>query len=211
VQFVDRVEAGNHLAHELIKYRGLAVVYALPRGGVVLGSIVAHALGSPLDLILVKKIGHPNYPEYAISALAEDDQPVGTETDHKLENQAWFRQTVFDAQQENERRRQSYFPQGYTAPNVTHQIAIIIDDGMATGLTMLAAVRGLRQHYPQKIVIAVPVAPSDSVAKLKEQTDEVIVVDQPDHFLGAVGAHYVRFPQVEDYQVIELLQASANN
>lgn len=211
MQFVDRVEAGNHLAQQLIKYRGLAIVYALPRGGVVLGAIVANALASPLDLVLVRKIGRPSYPEFALSAVAENDQPVDTETGHKLENEAWFRQTVFDAQQENERRRQTYFPQGYSAPNVTHQIAIIIDDGMATGLTMLAAVRSIRQHYPQKIVIAVPVAPSDSVTKLKEQTDEVIVVDQPDHFLGAVGAHYVRFPQVEDYQVIELLQTAANN
>jgi predicted phosphoribosyltransferase len=211
VQFVDRIEAGNHLAHELIKYRGLAVVYALPRGGVVLGSVVAQALGSPLDLVLVKKIGHPNYPEFAISAVAENDQPVGVETNHKLENQAWFRQTVFDAQQENERRRQSYFPSGYTAPNVAHQVAIIIDDGMATGMTMLAAVRSIRQHFPQKIIIAVPVASSESVARLQEQTDEVIAVDQPDHFLGAVGAHYIRFPQVEDNDVIELLEASAYN
>jgi predicted phosphoribosyltransferase len=211
VQFVDRVEAGNHLAHELIKYRGLAVVYALPRGGVVLGSVVAQALDSPLDLVLVKKIGHPNYPEFAISAVAENDQPVGTETDHKLENQAWFKQTVFDAQQENERRRQSYFPSGYKAPSVAHQIAIIIDDGMATGLTMLAAVRSIRQHFPQKIIIAVPVAPSDSVTKLKDQTDEVIVVDQPDHFLGAVGAHYIRFPQVDDNEVINLLVASSHS
>lgn len=205
MQFVDRVEAGRQLAAKLSKYRGQAVVYGLPRGGVVTGAEIAKELEVPLDLILVRKIGHPANPEYAICAVAEDGEPVCNESERANVPDQWFKITLSEARAENERRRQEYFPEDYQAPRVTGKIAILVDDGIATGLTMEAAVEAVRMRNPKKIVVAVPVAPADSVEDLQVAADEVIMLDNPENFRGAVGAHYQNFPQVEDDEVIELL------
>jgi predicted phosphoribosyltransferase len=203
--FIDRVDAGKKLAVKLGKYRNRAVVYALPRGGVVVGAEIAKELEVPLDLILVRKIGHPNNPEYAIGAVAEGAEPVFNESERQAVDEAWLKAVVKAEQAENERRRQEYFPHDYQPPSVRDKVAILTDDGIATGLTMEAAIEALSLRRPQKIVVAVPVAPSDTVDHLKTLADEVIVLDNPDNFRGAVGAHYQNFPQVEDEEVVEIL------
>jgi len=204
--FIDRVDAGKQLAARLGKYHGRAVVYALPRGGVMVGAEIAKELEAPLDLILVRKIGHPANPEYAIGAVAEGGEPVYNEAERQAVDEAWLAAAVRQERAENERRRQDYFPEDYKTPDVRDKVAILTDDGIATGLTMEAAVAALSTHHPKEIVVAVPVAPGDSVAHLKTVADEVIVLDSPDNFRGAVGAHYQNFPQVEDDEVIEILE-----
>ncbi len=206
MQFIDRVEAGRQLAKKLAKYRGRAVVYALPRGGVVVAAEVARELEAPLDLILVRKIGHPAWAEYAICAVAEGGEPVCNPAERANTSEAWFQATLREARHENQRRRWEYFPKGYKAPEVKNKVAILVDDGIATGLTMEAAVAAIKKRQPKKIVVAVPVAPSDSVEELKALADEVIVLDDPANFRGAVGAHYQNFPQIEDQEVIEALE-----
>ncbi len=205
MDFIDRVDAGRQLARRLSKYSGQAVVYALPRGGVVTGAEIAKELEVPLDLILVRKIGHPGNPEYAIGAVAEGGEPVCNEAERASVDDQWFKEALAAARAENERRREEYFPPDYQPPSVRDKVAIIVDDGIATGLTMEAAVQAIAVHRPKKIVVAVPVAPSDSVDNLKTYADEVIVLDNPQNFRGAVGAHYQNFPQVEDDEVVELL------
>jgi predicted phosphoribosyltransferase len=204
--FIDRVDAGKQLAAKLGKYRGRAVVYALPRGGVVVGAEIAKELEVPLDLILVRKIGHPVNPEYAIGAVAEGGEPVYNKAERQAVDEDWLRAVLREEKAENERRRQQYFPDDYKTPNIRDKVAILTDDGIATGLTMEAAVEALVAHRPKKIVVAVPVAPADSVDHLKTITDEVIVLDNTNNFRGAVGAHYQNFPQVDDGEVIEILE-----
>ncbi|MBI2592383.1 phosphoribosyl transferase [Candidatus Saccharibacteria bacterium] len=205
MRFIDRIDAGRQLAKKLAKYRGQAVVYALPRGGVVVGTEVAKELEVPLDLILVRKIGHPSHAEYAICAVAESAEPVCNEAERQSVDEDWFKTILREAHAENERRRQEYFPENYQAPAVADKTAILIDDGIATGLTMEAAVEAVQVRNPKKIIVAVPVAPFDSIDNLSTMVDEVVVLDNPENFMGAVGAHYDNFPQVEDDEVIELL------
>ena len=208
--FSDRTEAGKLLAKQLTKYRGQAVVFALPRGGVAVGAEVANELQAPLDMILVRKIGHPSWEEYAICAVAEGGDPVCNESELVYIDKGWFADAVQKAKTEIERRRREYFPRNYQPPSVANKVAIIVDDGIATGLTTMAAVEALRKRNPQKIVVAVPVAPADTIEDLKEAVDEIIVLEDPRNFAGSVGAHYQVFPQLEDADVIEFLKKTSN-
>lgn len=203
MRFADRAEAGQELARKLLKYSGRSVVFALPRGGIVPAYEVARELGVPLNLILVKKIGHPYNPEYALCALAEGGEPVCSE--RSAVDDKWLENALADARRENERRRRDYFSTDFKPPKVAGKTVIVVDDGIATGLTMEAAIQAIRRQKPSKVVVAVPVAPQDSVSTLRRVADEVIVLDDPENFAGAVGAHYIRFPQVEDDEVIVLL------
>lgn len=206
--FTDRIEAGQMLANKLTKYGVGAVIYGLPRGGVVVASEVAKELEAPLDLILVRKIGHPSYEEYAIGAVAEGGGPIFNEAEKSFVDKVWLKKTLDAKHVENAKRRKDYFPRHYEPPNVKDKPAIIVDDGIATGLTMLAAVKALKKSKPKKIIVAVPVAPQDSVDELLNLTDEVIVLDNPENFRGAVGSHYRHFPQVDDDEVIEIISTA---
>lgn len=208
MQFIDRKDAGKQLANKLAKYAGQAVIYALPRGGVVVAAEVARALKAPLDLLLVRKIGHPNNPEYAIGAIAEASEPIFNETERAGIDENWLENAVSTERLKNEWRQQKYFPAGYVHPIVKNKVAIVVDDGIATGLTMEAAIQAIRQKKPQKIVVAVPVAPLDVVESLQKIADEVSIVDDPANFRGAVGAHYWQFPQVEDDEVMLFMSAN---
>lgn len=205
MQFVDRADAGRQLADRLKDYAGQAVVYALPRGGVLVAAEVARELEVPLDLIMVRKIGHPYDQEYAIGAVAEGNQPVMNAAEVSEVDEMWLDTTVHQGQLENERRRREYFPTDYQPPAVAGKTAIIVDDGIATGLTMRAAIIAARLLGPASVVVAVPVAPADVVDELSELADEIIVIDNPAAFMGAVGAHYQHFPQVTDAEVVEAL------
>lgn len=207
MRFTDRADAGKQLANALKQYRDTdGIVYALPRGGVVLGTEVARALNLPLDLLIPRKIGHPLQPEYAIGAVTESGEMVLNETEIVELDRAWLRAAIAAARDEARRRRESYLG-GHEPASAAGKTAIIVDDGIATGLTMEVAIRDCRRHDPARVVVAVPAAPHDTVARLSRFTDAFVVLDDSPCFLGAVGAYYDFFPQVRDDEVVALLNS----
>ena len=205
--FEDRGEAGHELAAKLRKYanRSDVVILALPLGGVPVGYAVAQELNAPLDIFAVRKLGVPGYEELAMGAIATGGVRVLNED---LVEQLEFSSDVIDRvagreQLELERRERLY--RGDRPPiNVRNQIVILIDDGLATGSTMRAAVRALRAWQPARIVVAVPVGPRASCAELMEEADEVVCAAMPEPFRG-VGLWYQNFEQTTDREVRELL------
>lgn len=207
--FKDRKEAGQRLAAALAgKYAGEdGVVYALPRGGVVLGVEIARHLGMPLDLVIARKIGHPHNPEYAIGAVTEGGEPVSSPHELAQVGAAWFAREVERERREARRRHEVYL--GARAPlSPASKTAILVDDGIATGLTMEAAIREMQRHHPTRIVVAVPVIPPDTAERLAREVDDVVALDVPADYLGAVGAYYADFPQVTDEEVVAALRAA---
>jgi predicted phosphoribosyltransferase len=202
--FRNREDAGTQLAQKLKAYHGTeAVVLALPRGGVVIGERVAKGLGLPLDIVVARKVGHPTNPEYAICAVDELGTRLCNEVELKHIDKKWLNQRVEQEQQEAQRRTALY--RGKRVPiEIAGKTAIIVDDGVATGLTIRLAIKTVKEQKPMRVVVAVPVAPSDVAMKIRREVDEFVVLEPPEDFLGAVGAHYVLFPQVEDPEVIRL-------
>lgn len=207
--FRDRRDAGRKLAMALRSYRlSDAAVVALPRGGVVVGAEVAHLLRLPLSAVLVRKIAHPFRQEYAIGAVAEDDEPLYNKREMEACDPAYLQRATDEARSVIAMRR-SYYYQGHSGPpNVAGKTVIVVDDGIATSLTMQAAVHFIRRRHPKHIVVAVPVAPQEVVAELNAIADEVIRLGELDTYIGAVGAHYEHFEQVDDAEVRALLQKS---
>jgi predicted phosphoribosyltransferase len=209
MMFPDRVAAGKRLAQALAAYQGKAVVvYALPRGGVVLGVEIARFLNSPLDLLVVRKIGHPVESEYAIGAVAEDGYVVANPDELAAVDKGWF-DAAADAELKEAQRRRRVFLQGRKPVDAKGKIAIIVDDGLATGLTMLAAIHEIRKRGPGKVVVAVPVAASDTVSELRSLVDDVVVLHIP-QWMGAIGAFYEKFDQVSDDEVVTLMKVGAS-
>lgn len=206
MRFRDRREAGQKLAQALARYRGReGIVYPLPRGGVVLGVEIARALGMPLDLVIPRKIGHPYNPEYAICAVTEHGAPVCNEREVAQVDPEWFRKRVEAERREARRRRELYLAGRVPLP-AEGKIAIVVDDGIATGLTMRAAIQDVRSRHPARVIVAVPVAPKDTADRLMRDVDEVAALDVSDFYLGAVGAYYDDFPQLTDDEVMLLLR-----
>ncbi|MCL5970515.1 MAG: phosphoribosyl transferase [Patescibacteria group bacterium] len=204
--FKNRREAGKLLAKALGKYKNKEViVYALPRGGVVTAIEIAKYLDAPLDLIITRKIGHPFEPEYAIGAVAENGHLVRGRFGITNIDQKWFRDEIKKEQKEAQRRREKYLS-GRKPLSAKGKIAILVDDGIATGLTIKAGVLELKHQNPKKIVVAVPVAPKDVAEQIKKDVDELVVLDVPKFYVGAVGAYYGEFLPVEDEEVIEILR-----
>ncbi len=207
--FRDRVDAGVQLAEALKQYRGKdVIVYALPRGGVVLGVEVAKLLGAPLDLIVVRKIGHPANPEYAIAAVADDGHLGRNTFETEAVDKEWFDDARRVQQAEACRRRDLYLA-GRVPLKADGKIAIIVDDGLATGLSMALAIREVRHRHPSKVVVAVPVAPPDTIAELRELADDIVVLHIPNDVFYAIGAFYLDFPQLTDGQVVTFMNASS--
>ncbi len=206
MRFRDRREAGQKLAQALARYRGReGIVYPLPRGGVVLGVEIARALGMPLDLVIPRKIGHPYNPEYAICAVTEHGPPICNEREVAQVDPEWFRRRVEAERREARRRRELYLAGRMPLP-AEGKIAIVVDDGIATGLTMRAAIQDVRSRRPARMIVAIPVAPKDTTDRLMREVDEVAALDVSDFYLGAVGAYYDEFPQLTDDEVILLLR-----
>jgi len=203
-RFTDRREAGLELAGKLKRYQGKAVVLALPRGGVETAVEVAAELDAPLGLVIARKVGHPGNPEYAVAAVTENGPPIWNEAEFDSLGAVWRQQAETEQRAEAKRRRLEYLADRKPVP-LKGKTAILVDDGIATGLTMQAAIAEVRIQKPAKIVVAVPVAPRDSVEELAAQVDEVIVLIEPRDFLGAVGSHYENFPQLTDDDVLALL------
>ncbi len=203
--FKDRVQAGQKMAEVLKKYQGQdAIIYALPRGGVVIGAEIAKKLNLCLDAVIIRKIGHPNQPEYAIAATSENAHMVINEEEVAKVDKAWFYQEA-GRQREEARRRRKLYLAGKTSRLCLGKIAILVDDGIATGLTIEAAILETKHQNPKKIVVAAPIIPQDIAQNLRLKVDEVIALDEPTDFLGSVGAYYKNFPQVTDEEVIGLM------
>lgn len=200
--FTNRIEAGMMLAERLKKYKGTdAVILAVPRGGVPVAFAVAKELGLPVQLVLAKKIGHPLNKEYAIGAAGLTDYFV---VPHDNVPEAYIRQEVAVIRTRlNEMQQQ--FMGGKEAIGLKGKQLIVIDDGIATGNTLLATVNLLRKMNPSELVIAVPVASASAVEKLSEVADEVVALLVPDEFYG-VGAFYEDFSQVTDDEVKRYLE-----
>jgi predicted phosphoribosyltransferase/dienelactone hydrolase len=206
--FRDRADAGRRLAQALA---GLPlqdpVVLALPRGGVPVALEVARRLGAPLDLLLVRKIGAPAQPELAVAAVADGDPPVLVFDDETAEltgaTRPWIEERARSEQGENRRRRQAYL-HGRPPLPVAGRTVVVVDDGIATGTTVRAALKALRTQQPARLVLAVPVAPPETLAAMRPLVDDVVCLSQPPYF-RAVGAHYRDFEQVSDAEVVECL------
>jgi predicted phosphoribosyltransferase len=206
--FKDRAEAGEKLAAALSGYKDQQpVILALPRGGVSVAAQVANALAAPLDLVLVRKIGVPFQPELAMGAVVDGDTPTVVRNEDVIRlagiDDAAFT-SVCDAElAEIERRRLRYLG-GRERVDVRGRTAIVIDDGIATGATTRAALRAVRARSPKKLVLAVPVAPTESIETLRHEVDDIVCLE--DHeFFGAIGFYYRDFRQVTDDEVIEAL------
>ncbi|MEJ6981885.1 phosphoribosyltransferase family protein [Pedobacter sp. P351] len=196
--FLDRLEAGSLLAIKLKKYKNdPGVVLAVPRGGVPVAYGVANELGFPLEVIFTRKIGHPGNEEYAIGAASLTDYFI---IPHANVSEEYITQEV---QKVRIRLKEMYTKfMGDSVPiNLKGKTVIVIDDGIATGNTMMETVNILRKSEPGKIVIAVPVASKSAIQKLSQEVDEVIVVMVPHEFFG-VGAFYQNFQQVSDENVM---------
>ena len=202
--FSDRREAGQQLANELAQHSlSDPIVYALPRGGVTVGDEIARALGAQLSIIIARKIGHPAWEEYAIGAVTETGEPVLNETEVEQLDAKWLQQAIERERTESKRRRETYV--NGEIPSAAGKTAIIVDDGVATGLTLEAAVKEIREHGPRELIVAVPVAPAETVRRIGEDVDAFVTVIADEHYRGAVGAYYEQFDQVEDDEVIEIL------
>lgn len=205
MRFKNRVDAGQMLAKKLDMYKHIqCVVYALPRGGVPLGVEIARYLDAPLDLVIPRKIGHPNWSEYAVCAVTESGHTVCNEDEIKQLDPDWLERAIQIEKDEARRRRRTYLADR-TPINPNGKVAIITDDGIATGLTMRVAVQELADKKPDRIVVAVPVAPSDVIEDLRKYVDEVITLEHAVIFLGSVGAYYDEFDQMSDTEVIQLM------
>ena len=207
--FQDRADAGLQLAKALLKYkRRHPVILALPRGGVPVAAQVAAALDAPLDLLLVRKIGVPSQPELAMGAVADGEEPVIIRNTDVIElsdiSTQDFDEICETECAEIERRRKRYLGNRVRS-EVNGRVAIIIDDGIATGATTLAAIKAVRMRKPNELVLAVPVAPLDTIKKLHAEADAIVCLDTPREF-GAIGYFYRDFPQVSDDEVIALLK-----
>lgn len=207
IRFKDRGDAGRQLARALKeKYPELdGVVYPLPRGGVPLGVAVASAMNLPMDLIIPRKIGHPMSPEYAICAVSESGGTVCNERERALVDAAWLKKREDEERRESRRRRDAYVG-GRKAELIEGRTAILVDDGIATGLTMRAAIRDARARHANRIIVAIPVVPADTAEVLGKEVDDVVALSVDKHYLGAVGAYYENFDQVSDEEVIAMMQ-----
>ena len=206
--FKDRTDAGRQLARALAAYHDpKPVILALPRGGVTVAAEVASAFAAPLDLILVRKIGVPQQPELAMGALVDGGAPLIVRNEDVIAlanvNESEFNAVCDSELAEIERRRRRYLGDRERV-DVAGRTAIIIDDGIATGATVRAALRATRLRKPAKLVLAVPVAPTDTIAQLQAEADDVVCLEVYAYF-GAIGLYYADFQQVSDQMVIDAL------
>lgn len=209
MSFKNRAEAGRKLAKALASYKDQQpVILALPRGGVPVAAEVAGALKAPLDLILVRKVGVPFQPELAMGAVVDGAAPLIVRNEDVIRlagiDEADFKAICDSELAEIERRRQRYLGSRERV-DVSGRSAIVIDDGVATGATTRAALRATRMRNPKRLVLAVPVAPTDSIAELRSEADDVVCLEDYE-FFGAIGAYYADFRQVSDEEVIEFLK-----
>ena len=212
MKFTDRTAAGRQLANKLVHLKNKRpVVLALPRGGVAVGFEIAQALAAPLDLVLVRKIGVPWQPELALGAVTDGavaETFIDQDLVRRLDIPGSYVQEETARQLDEIERRRARYCAGRPPVEVAGRAAIVVDDGIATGATMRVALRTVRRRSPVHLVLAVPVAPPETLAAFREEADEVVCLETP-AMLGAIGAYYRDFHQLSDAEVIDLLASAA--
>lgn len=209
--FQDRTDAGRQLAEKLDAYIGRegVIVLALPRGGVPVAYEVAQALQAPLDIFLVRKLGLPGHEELAMGAIASGGVRI---LNQEMINAMRIPGALIDAVSQREQqelaRREQIYRDDNPSPLLQDQVAILVDDGLATGASMAAAVTALRAHNPEEIVVAVPLAAAESCELFAQRVDRIVCLETPDPFFG-VGLWYEDFTKVRDEQVRDLLTRAA--
>ncbi len=207
----DRVEAGERVAQALAdRATDDAVVLAIPRGGVVVGEVVARALGAALDVVVPRKIGAPGNPELGIGAVAPGVRVLDPRMIAMLHVSDAYLEREIAAQEAEIARREHAYREGRPAADVRGRVAIVTDDGVATGGTAAAALRWARSRGAARVILAVPVAPVASLVRLHAEADEVVVLETP-HPFYAVGEWYRDFDQTSDAEVVALLARSAGS
>lgn len=209
--FNDRQDAGLKLAEALIAYQGdkEAIVLGLPRGGVVLAAVVAQKLGLSLDVVCPRKIGAPFNKEYAIGAITETGQLIADVTTMRgMEIAGEYLDQEITSERKQAQRRLALFRQGRPPRDLENKTVILVDDGLATGLTMKAAIQTVVDEGAAKVVVAVPVAPRETAMEIEDLVDEVYCLSTPQLF-QAVGQFYRNFAQVEDDEVIALMKSTS--
>jgi putative phosphoribosyl transferase len=205
VIFEDRVDAGERLANALLDHAGRdVVVLAIPRGGVIVGEVVARRLGAPLDVVVPRKIGAPGNPELGLGAVAPGVRVLDERMIQMLGVSPRYVEQEIAAQEREIERRMAAYRAGRRPAEVAGKTAIVVDDGVATGGTAVAAIRWARAQGASTVVLAVPVAPGAALGRLGEQADEVVILAAPEPFF-AVGEWYRRFDQVSDEEVVAAL------
>ena len=209
--FKDRKQAGKRLAAAMLKYKAEnPVVLGIPRGGVPVAYEVALALDAPLDIVVVRKLGAPGQPELGIGAVVDGDHPQGVlneEVMAALEVSKEYLDREFARQLAEIRRRQEAYRRGRPSEKLEGRTVIVIDDGIATGGSMRAALRGVRRSNPKRLVLAVPVAPEETIESLRPEVDDLVCLSTPE-FFAAIGEFYEDFRQTSDKDVTDLLDAA---
>jgi putative phosphoribosyl transferase len=206
MRFHDRADAARQLAERLATVcRGEScIVYALPRGGVVPGAEVARQLGAPLDLVITRKVGHPDNPDYTIAAVTEVGDPVINYWAVTGVPEQWFYRKLTAARLEARRYRERYLG-GRGLSAATGKLAIVVDDGIVTGLEMVAALRELQRQRPKRLVVMAPIISQDVVARLRQEADQVIALAISEHFEPDIASYYDSFPPVTDDEIVRTL------
>jgi putative phosphoribosyl transferase len=210
--FADRAAAGRALATELSAREFMRpVLLALPRGGVAVAAQIAKALKAPLDVVLVRKIGVPYQPELALAAVVDGDPPevvVNEDVAQLADIPPDYLETQIEQQLAEIERRRAVYLRGRARESVQGRTLILVDDGIATGASIRAALKVLQGRSPSSLILAVPVAPSEAISELRADVDEIVCLRTPEPFY-AIGVHYVDFHQMSDAEVVALLAQHA--
>jgi predicted phosphoribosyltransferase len=207
--FRDRTHAAHQLAEKLMAYKGRnPLVLAIPRGAVPMARIIADALEGEFDVVLVRKLRAPFNPEFAIGSVDESGWTYVADYAPSAGGTREYIESEKETQMETMRRRRAQYTPIRPPIDPAGRIVIIIDDGLATGATMISALHATRAKNPARLICAVPVSPPDTLQKVEKLADEVVCVEAPEGF-SAVGQFYMDFPQVEDDEVVEILRQGA--